>query len=141
MNMSMRDEDDSKFWFRVKVGIVFAVLGIIGGMAGCPYYAVYQQRLEGEAELAKAQYSKQVQIQDAEAKFLAAKSLAQAEIERAHGVAEANKIIGKSLEQNESYLKWLWIEGMKEKENKEIIYIPTEAGIPLLEAGKRGTGK
>jgi predicted aminopeptidase len=112
------------------------VFFIAVGMAGCPQYSVYQQRLDGEAELAKAMYNTKVAIQEASAKMEAAKYLAQAEVARAEGVAQANKIIGNSLKDNESYLRWLYIEGMKEKTGQEIIYIPTEAGLPILEAGR-----
>lgn len=31
-------------------------------MYGCPQYSVYSQRMEGEAELAKAEFSKRVQV-------------------------------------------------------------------------------
>jgi len=116
------------------LGIIIAIIAI---MYGYPQYSVYSQRLEGEAELAKAQYSRQVQIQDAQSKFEAAKLLAQAEVERAKGVAQANGIIGTSLKNNEAYLRWLYIEGLKEKTGAEVIYIPTEAGLPILEAGKK----
>jgi regulator of protease activity HflC (stomatin/prohibitin superfamily) len=109
-------------------------------LSGCgvypPYYA-WQQEWEGKAELAKADYSKQVAVQEAKAKEEAAHFLAQAEIERAKGVAQANQIIGNSLRDNEAYLRWLYIEGLKERNGIETIYVPTEAGIPILEAGKR----
>lgn len=117
-------------------GFTIVLLAAIG-LAGCPNYKVYEQKLEGEAELAKAQYSKQVAVQEALAKLEAAKSLAQAEVERSKGVAQANKIIGDSLKDNEGYLRWLYIEALKEKSGTEVIYIPTEAGLPILEAGKR----
>ena len=102
-----------------------------------PYYA-WQQEWEGKAELAKADYSKQVTVQEAKAKEDAAVHLANAEIARAKGVAQANEIIGNSLKDNEAYLRWLYIEGMKEKTGQEVIYVPTEAGLPILEAGRRG---
>lgn len=98
----------------------------------------YLAQIDGEAELAKAQFSKQVQIQDANGKYESAKLLAQAEVERAKGVAQANQIIGNSLKDNESYLRWLYIEGLKERTGAETIYVPTEAGLPILEAGKKG---
>jgi len=66
-----------------------------------------------------------------------AKSLAQAEVERAKGVAEANEIIGESLKGNESYLHYLWIMGLQDG-SSEVIYIPTEANMPILEAGRFG---
>lgn len=116
---------------------MFVVLILTGALMGCPSYNVYQQRMEGEAQLAHAEYSKKVQVQDALGKLEAAKSLALAEVERAKGVAQANAIIGDSLKNNEAYLRWLYIEGMKEKTGQEIIYVPTEAGLPILEAGKR----
>lgn len=118
--------------------IVFIVLVIIiFGMWGCPQYAVYSQRQDGEAQLAHAEYEKKVQVQDALGKLEASKSLAMAEVERAKGVAQANAIIGNSLKNNESYLKWLYIEGLKERTGIETIYVPTEAGLPILEAGRR----
>lgn len=117
-------------------GICLVVFIISVLLYGCPQYFIYHQRMEGEAELAKAHYSKQVQIQDAQSKLESAKSLAQAEIERAKGVAEANKIIGKSLEQNEAYLRYLWIHSLETTQDR-VIYVPTEANLPILEAGKR----
>ena len=59
--------------------------------------------------------------------------MAQAEVERAKGVAEANEIIGESLKENEAYLRYLWIIGLQDG-SSEVIYIPTEANLPILEA-------
>lgn len=107
-------------------------------MWGCPQYNVYSQKMEGEAQLAHAHSSRQVQIQDAQSKLEAAKALAGAEVERAKGVAEANKIIGDSLKGNEEYLRYLWIHNLEQAEKTgQVIYVPTEAGLPILEAGKR----
>lgn len=104
-----------------------------------PPMKIYMEETEGKAELAKAEYSKKVQIADAEGKKTAATLLAGAEVERAKGVAEANKIIGDSLKDNEAYLRYLYIHNLEtaEKNGSQIIYIPTEAGLPILEAGKR----
>lgn len=119
--------------------LVFAVVAAAGGCYGCPQYNVYRNRLEGEGTLAKSEAERKVQIEDAKAKELAAKLLAGAEVERAKGVAEANKIIGDSLKNNPEYLTYLWIKEVNADGNS-VIYIPTEAGIPILEAG-RGFGK
>ena len=51
-------------------------------------------------------------------------------------VQEANEIIGESLKENEEYLKYLWVKGLQDG-SSEVIYIPTEANMPILEAGKR----
>lgn len=116
--------------------IVFICIIIAGGMAGCPTYNVWQQGLQGKAELARAEQNRQIKINEAKAKKDAAKYEADAEIERARGVAKANKIIGASLKGNEGYLRYLWIQGLQDG-SSEVIYIPTEAGLPILEAGKR----
>lgn len=129
----MKLSEDGKIFASVLTAVVcLACLGLWG----CPQWNVYSQRMEGESQLAHSEYSKKVQVQDALGRLEAAKSLALAEIERAKGVAGANVIIGDSLKNNESYLRWLWIEGLKEKGNN-VIYVPTEAGLPILEAGKR----
>ena len=98
-----------------------------------PIYSVWQQRLAGEAELARADSNRKIAILEAQAKQESAKSLAEAEIIRARGVAEANKIIGSSLDQNESYLRYLWIQSLNSN-GKEVIYVPTEANLPILES-------
>lgn len=115
----------------------FIVLIVVGlGMWGCPQYNVWQQGQVGQAELKRAEQNRQIRIQEATAAQEAAKHLAQAEIERAKGVAEANKIIGASLKDNEAYLRYLWIHSLEVGKN-EVIYVPTEANLPILEATRR----
>lgn len=116
--------------------VIVVVALIITGLIGIPHYKVYVKRLDGEAELERQKFEKQVAVQAAIAKKESAQLLAEAEVLRAQGVAQANKIIGDSLRDNEGYLRWLWIEKMTEAD-KEVIYIPTEAGLPIMEAGKR----
>lgn len=106
------------------------------GFWGCPHYSVWQQGLAGEAELRRAEQNRKIVVQEAEAKKEASTSLAQAEVERAKGVAEANKIIGESLAGNEAYLRYLWIQGLENGAAPTVIYVPTEAGLPILEAGR-----
>jgi len=108
-----------------------------GGCYGYPQYKVYEQRLEGEAQLAHAMAGKQVAIQEARAKMESAKLLAEAEVERAKGVAQANKIIGDSLQNNDAYLRYLWVTEL-DSAQQTVVYVPTEANLPILEAGKRG---
>jgi regulator of protease activity HflC (stomatin/prohibitin superfamily) len=110
---------------------------LIGGCAfGYPKYKVWSAQMAGEAEFAQAEQNRRIAVLEAESKLDAAKSLAAAEVERARGVAQANAIIGESLKDNDAYLRWLWIENL-DKGGNSVIYIPTEAGLPILEAGKR----
>ena len=85
--------------------------------------------------MSKAESTRRITVLEAQAKLDSAKLLGQAEIERAKGVAQANKIIGDSLKDNESYLHYLWINNMTNT-GKETVYIPTEANLPILEAGR-----
>lgn len=120
-----------------KIIITIAAIAATFSLSGCdvyPPYRIYEQRIDGEAELAKANYSKQVLVQEAEAKNTAAQYEAQAEITRAKGVAQANKIIGDSLQNNEAYLRYLWVNKLDAK--GQVIYVPTEAGLPIMEAGR-----
>ena len=110
---------------------------IAAGMYGCPQYHVWEQGLKGQAELRRAEQNRQIKIQEATAQEESSKHLARAEVERAKGVAEANKIIGDSLKGNETYLRYLWIHSLDGDKQKTVIYVPTEANLPILEAGKR----
>jgi len=119
----------------------FAAWLLIGLILGIfwwyPSYNVYSSRMAGEAELAQATFNRQIKVQEANATAEGAKSLADAEITRATGVAAANKIIGDSLKGNEAYLHYLWLHSLEDTKN-QIIYVPTEANMPLLEANRIG---
>ena len=113
---------------------LFAVFTFVVILAyAFPSYLVWQQNKVGEAELARAEQNRQIAIQEAKAKEESAKSLANAEIIRAQGIAEANRIIGDSLKNNDAYIRYLWVEALRETKNA-VVYIPTEAGIPMTEA-------
>ena len=121
-------------------GIGLILLLIVGLLVGWPQYSVFAARKHGEAELARATQNRQVRVQEALAKFEAADYDAKAEVRRAQGVAAANKIIAESLGGPEGYLRWRFIEMLQETSDKgghQVIYLPTEAGLPLLEAGRR----
>lgn len=102
---------------------------------GCPHYRVYSARKDGEAILAHAQSSREVAVAEAKAKMESSTLLAQADTIRAHGVARSNQIIGRSLKDNQEYLHWLWIDNI-EKNPNAVIYVPTEANLPIMEAGR-----
>lgn len=124
---------------------IVMTLGLVICLSGCGvWYAEWQGdikkaelKAKGEAELLESESSKKIAVEGAKAQLESAKLLSQAEVERAKGVAEANKIVGDSLKGNEAYLRYLYIDGLKDKDNVTTIYVPTEAGLPILEAGKR----
>ncbi len=115
--------------------LVLAGLGVLAGVFlwGAPKYRIYSQTLRGEAALRESEWSKKVLIEQANAEK-------QSEILRAEGVAEANRIIGESLAGNDEYLRYLWITTLSSDSSK-VIYVPTEANLPILEAGRLGSSK
>jgi hypothetical protein len=135
--------DDKSGEPKIGKAVIHMILGtilLVGvGMAGCPVYNVWERGLAGQAELSQAEANRQIKIREAKSTEEAAKHLAAAEIERAKGVAEANRIIGESLKNNEDYLRYLWIHNLESAEAKgaTIIYVPTEANLPILEAQRR----
>ena len=113
----------------IAIGLIFLTLYIYAK------FNLWSSALAGEAELKRAEWNRQITVREAQAKKDSASLLAQAEIERAKGVASANKIIGDSLKDNEQYLRYLWIDSLQQTKD-QIIYVPTEAGLPILEAGR-----
>ena len=134
--MSYGNSKDGPLFTRNVVIGGFLGGAIIAGFALYPKYRVWDATMRGEAEYAQAEQNRRIAILEAEAELEAAKALAAAEVERAKGVAEANAIIGQSLKDNEAYLRWQWIKNLESGSNS-VIYVPTEAGLPILEAGKR----
>ncbi len=108
-------------------------LTVTGCMGGMPVYNVWSQEMTGRAELARASQNRQIAEHDAVAALARAEGEAAAEVARARGVAEANAIITDSLGGPDGYLNYLYIQALRENEG-DVIYVPTEAGIPILES-------
>lgn len=131
-----QEENDN--WFELKVcGIIvgFIALVIIALMCVIPPYKVWSATKKGEAEYMRAEQNRRIKVEEAKANLEAEKLNAQAEIERAKGAAEAIKIENGSI--TTTYIQYLWVRQQNANSNNKIIYIPTEAGLPILEAGQR----
>ena len=116
-----------------------AVLAFVGiAMFGMPIYRVWSQEMRGKAQLAEAEQNRRIKVEEARANLEAEKLNAKAEIERAKGAAEAIKIENGTLTQ--TYIQYLWVRNQNNLNEKTVIYIPTEANLPILEAGRRGGG-
>ena len=109
---------------------------IVVAIFGWQWFKVFSAEQSGKAELAQAEFNRQINVREAQAHLDSAKLLAEAEVERAKGVKQANEIIAGSLKGHEEYLRYLWIQNVSVGEH-QVIYVPTEAGLPILEAGKR----
>jgi regulator of protease activity HflC (stomatin/prohibitin superfamily) len=129
-----------RFGFGFGIALVVGVLAVVVGMFWAwPSYNVYRATMHGRAELAQAEQNRHIRVYEAQAKMDSARLNAQAEVIAAQGVAQANKIIADSLGGPEGYLRWRYIEMLNEShgQGRDVIYVPTEAGLPILEAGKR----
>jgi len=116
---------------QVIIAIGLVVLLIAFMMWGIPKYKVYARELNGKAQLKEAEWNRQIAIQEAEATKESAKLKAEAEVIRADGIAKANEIIAGSI--TEEYIRYKFVEGLNDG-NTEVIYVPTEANLPILEA-------
>ena len=112
----------------IMVSLMAAILMFV-----LPQYGVWQQELAGRAELVRAEQNRRITVLEAEARLEAEVLNARAEVARAHGVAEANEIIAGGLGGPDGYLRYLWIQALSTND-QDVIYIPTEAGLPILEA-------
>lgn len=128
----MKELDDDDKWIRF--WIVFGTLLILGlvaaCMAGCPQYRVYSARKDGEAAFAHAQSSKMILVTQAEA-----------EREAAMKRAEAIRIVGEASQRYPQYRQQEFIgafaDALQNGKIQQIIYVPTEANIPIIEPGRR----
>ena len=129
--------EQSETWFVVKIVLAIIVIVFLSAVVfGWQWFKVFSAEQSGKAELAQAEFNRQISVREAQAHLDSAKLLAEAEVERAKGVKQANEIIAGSLKGHEEYLRYLWIQNVSVGEH-QVIYVPTEAGLPILEAGKR----
>ncbi|HLS38809.1 MAG TPA: hypothetical protein VK023_11125 [Sphingobacterium bovisgrunnientis] len=116
----------------ILVAVVFIIIIL---MFGLPTYNVWQQEMAGKAEMAKAEQNRKILIEEARARLEAEKLNAQAEVERAKGMAEAMKLEIGTL--NSTYNQYLFIRTLEKLADKgdlpQIIYMPSEGLVPVLD--------
>lgn len=116
------------------VGIIAVILLIAGAVVAIPYYRVCSQEMEGRAEFARAEQNRKIKIEEAKAMLESEKLASEAEVVRAKGAAEAIKIENGAL--TPTYIQYLWVRQQNLNQGDKIIYVPTETGLPILEAGR-----
>ena len=116
----------------VGIGVGVSTLGfllIMTGLAGYRTYSVWSMEMQGKAKLAEATQSRQIQIEQAKG-----------EREAASLRAEAISIVGKAAKEFPEYRQQEFIgsfaEALKEGKIHQIMYVPTEANIPITEANR-----
>jgi regulator of protease activity HflC (stomatin/prohibitin superfamily) len=126
----MADKSLRNWIVSVLAGTLFLVFS---GMAGCPIYNVWQQGLAGKASLERAEQERQIQVMQA-----------QAERDSASLRSEAIKIVGQAAKDFPEYryqeFLGAFAEALQNGDIDKLIFVPTEANIPITEAG-RSIGK
>jgi hypothetical protein len=109
------------------VGVVGLIVGVMFGM---PLYRVWAADYNGRAVLVQAEQTRQVLV-----------TQANAEREAATARAEAIAIVGRAAQEFPEYRQQEFLgafaEALKDGKMSQIIYVPTEANVPLMEAGRR----
>lgn len=107
------------------IGTILALMAI--GLITVPVYNVWSKEMQGKALLAEALHSRQVQVEQA-----------RGELEAATMRADAIKIVGEVAQKYPEYRTQEFIgafaEALKEGKINQIMYVPTEANIPITEA-------
>jgi hypothetical protein len=128
----------------MKTGNIIAITAAVGTlifllMWGLPKYSVWkaeimvkEQKLVGEQELERARQNRLIIIEEAQANAIKDSLEAIGEVHRARGVAAAIEIEDGKL--NDRYIKYLFVKNINNMKEGDKIYIPTEAGLPILEA-------
>lgn len=110
-------------WF----GTILLGLPTIGGCWAYPHYKVWSQGMEGQASLKRAEQEKQIQIEQAKAELESAKLRAQA-------IAEMGQAAKEYPEYRQQEFIGAFAEAVREGKIDQMIYVPTEANIPITEA-------
>ena len=125
-------------WFLGTLAAVFMGQLFYWMFVGWAHYSVWSSEMSGRSVMAYAEQQRQVKVREAQAHRDSAALLAEAEIARARGVAEANKIVADGLGGPEGYLRYLYIQqlGNADKNERTIVYVPTEGLLPITEANR-----
>ena len=114
----------------IVLSLVVVAAIVVSLFFAVPIWNVWRQGLSGEADLAKAEQTKKIMIETA-----------RAEKDASSLRAEAIRIMGKAAKEFPEYRQQEFMqafgEALREGNISQIIYVPTESNIPILEAGKR----
>lgn len=121
------------------------VLRVVGYLAGgivliiwlmglvMPRLNLYRAETERRAVIAEQRAESEAAEFRAEREVTIAEAEAERDVIRARGIAEANEVIAASL--TPEYIRWLFVDRLDDIDG-QIIYVPTEAGVPVTEAGR-----
>lgn len=113
---------------RIAILVIVILVSAVTGLLGYPKYLAYQEVVYGESKIIKAELENRI-----------AHLKSEAEIAKAEGIAKATETMTRQLGGPENYLRWDYIEMLRETANspsKTIIYAPPTGTLPITEAGR-----
>lgn len=116
-------------WYWTKRIAAVSVLLVVAIMAVYPVYRVWSADMSGRAKLAESENSRKVLIEQARAEQEAASM-------RAGAIAIVGEAAKKYPEYRQQEFLGAFAEALKEGKINQIMYVPTEASIPITEAGR-----
>lgn len=123
----MTKEPNYVVWGSLLTVLLLIFIGILFIL--WPIYNVWSEKMAGEAVLAHAHAARMVLVTQAEA-----------EREAASKRAEAIKIVGQAAKDYPEYRQQEFLgafaEALKEGKINQIMYVPTEASIPITESSR-----
>lgn len=123
------DEDVTarvKFW--ACFGSLVLVVGVVG-LYAYPRYNVWRAGLAGEARLREAESTKRILIETAKAEVESAKL-------RSEAIALVGAAAAKYPEYRQQEFIGAFAEALREGNVDQIMYVPTEANVPITESGR-----
>jgi hypothetical protein len=123
-------------WLGCKVvaaAVVFIVCITFTYKAIAPILNLHQANTENQAVIKEQKAHSQAAEYAAQSLVTQAHAKAEAAVIEAGGLAKSQAIIAETL--TPEYLHYLYIEAIRDNPN-QVIYIPTEAGFPIVEAGR-----
>lgn len=140
---------DEKRYFRW--GMWAAVLVTILSLGGCfgykaanPKLNLYKSNTEKQAVIKEQEAISEAEVYAAEKRVIAAQAEADALLIDANAAAERRVIEARSIAESQEiiaatltpeYLEWRFYEVLADSDS-DVIYVPTEANIPITEAGR-----
>ena len=125
--------------FAAAVALAAAVFFGVGW--GWVHFSLWKAEYTGQRDVIEQEYRGKAIKARAENERMVRVTQAQAELESAEMTAEAIRVVGEAAAQYPEYRNQEFMLGFSEALRAgsvaQIIYVPTEGNIPILEAGKR----
>lgn len=126
-----------KLGVKLVIGVVVGIfLLILVSKAVGPQLNLYRANTEKQAVIAEQKAQSEAAEFAARSAVTQAEAKAEAMIIEARALAESQEIIAATL--TPEYIRYLYIKAIENNPN-QVIYVPTEAGMPILESGRAVT--